>query len=225
MTKKKPPPERLRPKTDDAELALAEACKLLGCGGDPSKLCGADRVRVGMVAGLMAAVDAATESLLAGNSSAGDIGRLTSSVDALIRLLPKAATEAPEHREDPRAALLKIIMTMRERDADAFEGYDGKVKQVEALQAEVAQLRAQLAGKAPEDSDVPTVVERVPAPAAKAAKVVPLERRAPPPTSASAPAARSYDYDVERGWRDHVLPDGSISPTPFGGGRKWWGPV
>ena len=25
---------------------------------------------------------------------------------------------------------------MRERDADAFEGYDGKVKQVEALQAE-----------------------------------------------------------------------------------------
>ena len=69
MTKKKPPPERLRPKTDDAELALAEACKLLGCGGDPSKLCGADRVRVGMVAGLMAAVDAATESLLAGNSN------------------------------------------------------------------------------------------------------------------------------------------------------------
>ena len=92
MTKKKPPPERLRPKTDDAELALAEACKLLGCGGDPSKLCGADRVRVGMVAGLMAAVDAATESLLAGNSSAGDIGRLTSSVDALIRLLPKEAS-------------------------------------------------------------------------------------------------------------------------------------
>jgi hypothetical protein len=128
MTKKKPPPERLRPKTDDAELALAEACKLLGFGGDPSKLCGADRVRVGMVAGLMAAVDAATESLLAGNSSAGDIGRLTSSVDALIRLLPKAATEAPSHREDPRKALLKIIMTMRERDADAFEGYDGKVK-------------------------------------------------------------------------------------------------
>ncbi len=224
MTKKKPPPERLRPKTDDAELALAEACKLLGCGGDPSKLCGADRVRVGMVAGLMAAVDAATESLLAGNSSAGDIGRLTSSVDALIRLLPKAATEAPSHREDPRKALLEIIMTMRERDADAFEGYDGKVKQVEALQAEVAQLRAQLAGKPPEDSDVPTVVERVPAPA-PAAKVAPLERRTPPPTSASAPPAPSYDYDRERGWRDHVQPDGSISPTPFGGGRIWWGPV
>ena len=222
MTKKKPPPERLRPKTDDAELALAEACKLLGCGGDPSKLCGADRVRVGMVAGLMAAVDAATESLLAGNSSAGDIGRLTSSVDALIRLLPKAATEPAQTREDPRKALLDLILTMRERDADAFEGYDGKVKQVEALQAEVAQLRAQLAGQAPEDSDVPTVVERVPAPA-PAAKVVPLPRAAAP--APAAKASPSYDYDRERGWRDHVQPDGSISPTPFGGGRKWWGPV
>ena len=204
MTKKKPPPERLRPKTDDAELALAEACKLLGCGGDPSKLCGADRVRVGMVAGLMAAVDAATESLLAGNSSAGDIGRLTSSVDALIRLLPKAATEAPSHREDPRKALLKIIMTMRERDADAFEGYDGKVKQVEALQAEVEQLRAQLAGKTSEHSDVPTMVERVPAPVG--GNVVPLPRPNPP----AAPAAPQYNYNRERGWRDHVLPDGSI---------------
>ena len=217
MTKKKPPPERLRPKTDDAELALAEACKLLGCGGDPSKLCGADRVRVGMVAGLMAAVDAATESLLAGNSSAGDIGRLTSSVDALIRLLPKAATEAPSHREDPRKALLKMIMQMRERDADGFEVYDGKVKQVEVLQAEIAQLRAQLAAKTLEDSDVPTVVEPAPA-----ANVVPLSK---PRAAAPAKASPSYDYDRERGWRDHVQPDGSISPTPFGGGRKWWGPV
>jgi len=111
---------------------------------------------------------------------------------------------------------------MRERDADAFEGYDGKVKQVEALQAEIAQLRAQLAGKTPEDSDVPTVVERVPAPA-PAAKVVPLPRAAAP--APAAKASPSYDYDRERGWRDHVQPDGSISPTPFGGGRKWWGPV
>jgi len=222
MTKKKPPPEKPRPKTDDAEWAHAEASALLGLGGDPSKLCGADRVRVGMVAGLMAAVDAATESLLAGNSSAGDIGRLTSSVDALIRLLPKAATEPAQTREDPRKALLDLILTMRDRDADAFEGYDGKVKQVEVLQAEIAQLRAQLAGKTPEDSDVPTVVERVPAPA-PAAKVVPLPRAAAP--APAAKASPSYDYDRERGWRDHVQPDGSISPTPFGGGRKWWGPV
>jgi hypothetical protein len=24
---------------------------------------------------------------------------------------------------------------------------------------------------------------------------------------------------------NHVLPDGTISPTPFGGSQKYWGPV
>jgi hypothetical protein len=173
-----------------------------------------------MVSTLRLVIDHAGEAVLEGG--AADLTRLVGAVDHLTRLLPKAATEAPSHREDPRKALLKIIMTMRERDADAFEGYDGKVKQVEVLQAEIAQLRAQLAGKTPEDSDVPTVVERVPAPA-PAAKVVPLPRAAAP--APAAKASPSYDYDRERGWRDHVQPDGSISPTPFGGGRKWWGPV
>jgi hypothetical protein len=153
-----------------------------------------------------------------------DMGRMLTASEALARLLPPAvlATPPAEPREDPRKALLEMILQMRDRDADAFEGYDGKVKQVEVLQAEIAQLRAQLAGKTPEDSDVPTVVERVPAPA-PAAKVVPLPRAAAP--APAAKASPSYDYDRERGWRDHVQPDGSISPTPFGGGRKWWGPV
>jgi hypothetical protein len=216
MTKKKPPPERLRPKTDDTELALAEACKLLGFGGDPSKLCGADRVRVGMVAGLMAAVDAATESLLAGNSSAGDIGRLTSSVDALVRLLPKAATEPVSHRPDPREQMLQTYLTMRKRGEVDETSYDGQVRRIAELEAEVAELKARQAGKTSEHSDIPLVVERVPV---AAGNVVPLAPRSPPP------AAPQYDYDTERGWRDFVLPDGSISREPFGGGRKYWGPV
>jgi hypothetical protein len=46
------------------------------------------------------------------------------------------------------------------------------------------------------------------------------------PLPAAAPAApASYNYETERGWRDHVLPDGSITSTPFGGSKKWWGPV
>jgi hypothetical protein len=191
---------------------------LLGFGNNPDRLCASDRLKVDLVSTLRLVIDHAGAVALEGGTA--DIGRLVGAVEQLTKLLPKAATEAPSHREDPREALLKIIMTMRERDADAFEGYDGKVKQVEALQAEVAQLRAQLAGKAPEDSDVPTVVERVPAPAAK---VVPLPRAAAP--APAAKASPSYDYDRERGWRDHVQPDGSISPTPSGGGRKWWGPV
>jgi hypothetical protein len=156
MTKKKPPPERLRPKIDDAELALTEASKLLGFGGgDPSKLCGADRIRVGMVAGLMAAVDAATESLLAGNSSAGDIGRLTSSVDALVRLLPKAATEpAQSHGPDPREQMWQTYKATRERAAQAGQGYDGLQRENEKLRAEVAALKAGGGIITPTEADV-----------------------------------------------------------------------
>jgi hypothetical protein len=198
MTKKKPPPEKPRPKTDDAELALAEASALLGFGGDPSKLCGADRVRVGMVAGLMAAVDAATESLLAGNSSAGDIGRLTSTVDALIRLLPKAM-EPVQSRPDPREQMWQTYKAMRARGAAAGQGYDGLVLENERLRAEVAELK-DLAGETSEHPDVPVMVERVPA---AGGNVVPMPRPNPP-------AVPAYDYNTQRGWRDHVLPDGSI---------------
>jgi hypothetical protein len=215
MTKKQPPPERLRPKTDDAELALAEACQLLGLGGDSSKLCGADRVRVGMVAGLMAAVDAATANLIGGDSSAGDIGRLTSSVDALIRLLPVAAAQPEARRSDPRKALFELIMQMRERDGVPDAGTTQAT--INAQAAEIAQLKAQLAGQAPEDSDV--VVEPAPA-----ANVVPLSKPRAAAPATPAKASPSYDYDRERGWRDHVQPDGSISPTPMSGTR-WWGPV
>jgi hypothetical protein len=213
----KPKTEHRQP-TTDAERSAREACQLLDLGDDPSRLCASDRLKVDLVSTLRLVIDHAGQVALEGGTA--DIGRLVVAVEQLTRLLPKAATEAPSHREDPRKALLKIIMTMRERDADAFEGYDGKVKQVEVLQAEIAQLKAQLAGQAPEDSDVPTVVEPAPA-----ANVVPLSK---PRAAAAAPAAKaspSYDYDRERGWRDHVQPDGSISPTTFGGGRKWWGPV
>ena len=204
MTKHKPKPAESRPArhTDDAERSAREACELLGLGNEPGRLCPADRLRVDMVSTLRLVIDHAGEAVLEGG--AADLTRLVGAVDHLTRLLPKAATEAPSHREDPRKALLKIIMTMRERDADAFEGYDGKVKQVEALQAEVEQLRAQLAGKTSEHSDVPTMVERVPAPVG--GNVVPLPRPNPP----AAPAAPQYNYNRERGWRDHVLPDGSI---------------
>jgi hypothetical protein len=41
---------------------------------------------------------------------------------------------------------------------------------------------------------------------------------APPPIS-------DYDYNKNQDWKNYVLPDGNISPTPFGSGRRWWGPV
>jgi hypothetical protein len=48
-----------------------------------------------------------------------------------------------------------------------------------------------------------------------------IDAKANPP---AAPAAPKYDCDIEQGWRDHVLPDGTITPTPMSRGR-WWGPV
>ena len=217
MTKKKPPPEKPRPKTDDAEWAHAEASALLGLGGDPSKLCGADRVRVGMVAGLMAAVDAATESLLAGNSSAGDIGRLTSSVDALIRLLPKAATEAPS-RADPRKALLEMILQMRDRDEIADRAEEP------TLRERIVALEAALAAK---DAELAALRAGAPSPGSPPApaggNVVPLPRGAPA-WAAPAPAAPAYDYDANTEWKSYVNSDASIRSTPRGGGHDW-GPV
>src|SRR5258705_511940 len=80
--------------------------------------------------------------------------------------------------------------------------------------AERSAVEAGGAGK-PVDDDVPEVVERVAAPAAK--NVVPLK-------PSSAPAAPAYDYDANSDWKSYVNSDGSIRSTPRGGGHDW-GPV
>jgi hypothetical protein len=91
-----------------------------------------------------------------------DMARMLTASEALSRLLPPAVLAAPpaERREDPRAALLALILQMRERDGIPDEGTTRGTINAQAV--EIAQLKAQLAGKAPEVSDVPTMVERVP---------------------------------------------------------------
>ena len=54
---------------------------------------------------------------------------------------------------------------------------------------------------------------------------VTIEAHAVRPNPPAAPAAPKYDYDKEQGWRDHVLSDGTITPTPMSSSRRWWGPV
>jgi len=55
---------------------------------------------------------------------------------------------------------------------------------------------------------------------------IPPAPSAPPKSASSpAPAAPQYDYNKNDDWRNYVLPDGNITSTPFGGGRKYWGPV
>jgi hypothetical protein len=63
-----------------------------------------------------------------------------------------------------------MIMQGRKRGEDVFEGYDGKVKQVEALQAEVAALKAEIAswdGSRPSADSTPTLAEPSPQPASE----------------------------------------------------------
>ena len=170
--------------------ARAEIIALFGW--DADSLAPDQMLRLDCAVALRLALDDLQGRVIRGESI--DMGRMLTASEALARLLPPAvlATPPAEPREDPRKALLELVLQMRERDADGFEGYDGKVKQVEVLQAEIAQLRAQLAGKTPEDSDVPTVVERVPAPA-PTGNVVSLPRAAAP--APAAKASPSYDYD------------------------------
>jgi hypothetical protein len=215
MTKQKT--ESRRQLATDAERSAAEACQLLGLGDEPSRLCASDRLKVDLVSTLRLVIDHAGQVALEGGTA--DIGRLVVAVEQLTRLLPKAATEPQPHRADPRKALFELLMQMREREGVPDEGTTQAT--INAQAAEIAQLRAQLAalkaggtGKLVDD-DVPEVVERVPAPAAK--NVVPLK-------PSSAPAAPAYDYDTNSDWKSYVNSDGSIRSTPRGGGHDW-GPV
>jgi hypothetical protein len=154
-----------------------------------------------------------------------DMNRMLTASEALAKLLPPAvlASPPPEMRSDPRAALLEMILQMRDRDEIADRAEEPSLReQVAALEAENMRLRAELAAlkaggaRKPVDDDMPEMVERVPAPAAK--NVVPLK----PSSAPAAPAA--YDYDANSDWKSYVNSDGSIRSTPRGGGHDW-GPV
>ena len=182
--------------TSDVLKARAEAAELLGFGNNPDRLCASDRLKVDLVSTLRLVIDHAGAVALEGGTA--DIGRLVGAVEQLTKLLPKTA-EPVSTRSDPRAALLEMILQMRERDGvpDVItlqETIDEQAAEIEQLRAEVAALKAGGAGK-PVDDDVPEVVERVPAPAAK--NVVPLK-------PSSAPAAPAYDYDANSDWKSYV---------------------
>jgi hypothetical protein len=183
---------------------------------------------------------------------AADLGRLIVATESLVKLLPSDPPK-PEasQRDDPRVVLWNIIKEGRERAALGFEGYDGKCKQIEALQGEIAALKAQLvgAGLAPA---LPDVVDRQVGTSGNLKTVItPTEADITPPSElgefyrgvrpgpddppkrspcidgTSAPAAAApaaYDYSANQDWKDWIEPDGSIRTTPRGRGKDW-GPV
>jgi hypothetical protein len=111
-------------------------------------------LRVDCATALRLGLDELQGRLIRGESI--DMNRMLVASEALSRLLPAAVLASPpaERREDPRAALLALILQQRERDGIPDEGTTRAT--INAQAAEIAQLKAQLAG------DVPTVVERVP---------------------------------------------------------------
>jgi hypothetical protein len=149
-----------------------------------------------------------------------DMARMLTASEALARLLPPAvlASPPPEHREDPREALLEMIMQMRERGEIADRAEEPTLRErIVALEAALAAKYAELAALragAPSPGSPP-------APAG--GNVVPLPRGAPA-WAAPAPAAPAYDYDANTEWKSYVNSDASIRSTPRGGGHDW-GPV
>jgi hypothetical protein len=227
------------PRSDDLLRSRQEAALLLRL--DPSNLSPSDALRCDLIATLRLSIDSAQADALEGR--AADLGRLIVATESLVKLLPSEPPKPESQRDDPRVVLWNIIKEGRDRAALGFEGYDGKCKQIEALQAEVAALKAQLvgAGLAPALPVVPNSTAITP----PLSDIVPPSERAecdagvkPGPDDWRArrsttviegrpnppPAAPAYDYNREQGWKDYVEPDGTIRTTPRGRGH-YWGPV
>jgi hypothetical protein len=209
---------------DDRAQARREAAQLLGV--DVEHLSPADNLRVDMVSSLRLVVDAEQANILSGNSA--DVARLNVAVASLIALLPGKALPEPKPADggpsDPRVHMWNTYLEARRRGeiAKAESTYEGALREVERLRAELAALKA--AGvPAPGESTAPPLPDNV----VKLSTRVdnPSPPAAPPKPAPQPQAAPTYDYNTDQSWRSHVLPDGTIIPTPFGGGSKYWGPV
>jgi hypothetical protein len=200
-------------RSDDLQRSRQEAALLLRL--DPQNLSPSDALRCDLIATLRLSIDSAQADALEGR--AADLGRLIVATESLVKLLPSEPPKPESQRDDPRVVLWNIIKEGRDRLAEGFEGYDGKVRQIEVLQAELAAKDAEIAAlkSAPALPDVSMLAESVPAPA-PAGNVVPLARN--PSSPARAPAA------PQQGSKDYVEADGTIRPTPRGRGH-YWGPV
>jgi hypothetical protein len=92
-----------------------------------------------------------------------DVARMLSASEALSRLLPPAVLADPPSVEhgDPRQVMWEIYKTMRERGEiglKALPPEGDSQHRIDELEAENERLKARLAGKTLEHSDVPMVV-------------------------------------------------------------------
>ena len=134
------------PRNDDRSQARREAATLLNV--DIDRMSPADGLRIDMISALRLVIDHEQGCVLSGGSA--DLGKLNVAVQSLIALLPGRELPAPEsQREDPRQAMWEIYKTMRERGELSLKALPEGDSQhrIDELEAEVARLRARLAGR------------------------------------------------------------------------------
>jgi hypothetical protein len=128
--------------TDDRAEARKEAAVLLGV--DIERLSPADNLRVDMVSALRLVIDHEQANVLSGNQA--DLGKLNTAVASLIALLPGHELPEPAPAEggpsDPRTIMWENYKQMRDCGALHGEDYDGKVRRIAELEAEIERLKA-----------------------------------------------------------------------------------
>jgi hypothetical protein len=216
----------------DYAQARAEAAALLDL--DLERLSPADSLRLDLAVVLRRAIDTATESAFEGEPI--DLTRLLGAIERLTALLPE---RSQANRSDPRAALLELILTMRDREEngqlaakfdtvsnleiDAKKGVITPTESDIVPPSEIGEFYCGPPRPRPDDHLAPPRTPPVAIEGKAVATNVAPEAKAGASNVAPEPRAPAYDYNKERGWRDYVHPDGSIHSTPMSG--KYWGPV
>jgi hypothetical protein len=185
----------------DYAQARAEAAALLGL--DIGRLNPSDSLRLDLAVVLRRAIDVQTESAFDGQPI--DLPRLMTAIERLTALLPELQHA---HRPDPRAALLELLLTMRDRE-------------------ELGELAVERPAITPSESDIVPPGEQADRSFFRGAPTLgPDDHLAPPRPQViegKAPPAPAYDYNANQDWKAYVNSDGSIRSTPRGG--RDWGPV
>jgi hypothetical protein len=179
------------------QQARAETAAMLGY--DLASLTAEQATRLDVAAALRLAVDDQSGKLARGETT--DVTKLLSASEALARLLPPLREPPPANRVDPRKIMLDTYMAMRRRGelADPTSTYEGMKAEVERLQAENEQLKAQLAER---------YAASVPPPPDNVVKLSPRgDNSSPPPAKSTPPAPATGGLltdDTPEPWRPFV---------------------
>jgi hypothetical protein len=120
------------------QRARADVAAMLGY--DLDALLPEQALRLDVATSLRVLLDSQSGRLVRGESL--DARELLAASTALSQLLPSLREPPPANAPDPRAAMWAVYKRMRDRGAIHGEGYDGKVRRIAELEAEVERLKA-----------------------------------------------------------------------------------